>query len=815
MKKLTILFISLIFSLSLFASGKIGFRIEWEATWDTNIHAMGEEGYKFVEVNNYEVPFYTDDSTVKKASNNRVTYSEMNGEAPSSKFIVGDNHIKFHFATTTGEPVNATEYTSKLYIKRRGGYSDKPVCDIKMKTGEIENGCDKNIPMSYEVIDPKGYAELVELKRKIDEFRKAVGEELTKDRDLREKLDKLKKEIDKILEGDLDDINPDDFIGLISDEAVQALKDAKAAKTAKEDDVEEFGLETDEYEKSVDELEEAVNKAFDKLKKEIYDINNTLSEDLLDDNINPEESSLTEFGIVEITEEEISMPSLDSDEEIDQEDNIYKQQADETIAALEQALADGDRELFIYIAHAWSSNQTEILPIIEGRKGIIKGELEAYLTNTERVREFITQHLDLDGYFRDSLPGKEPEIKDAINNIGEMFPDAAGDIKKETNMWSEEFQKQMSAKDAEFSKSVVKGLKALGHVLYQIKHNYTFENQEEEDNLVQELESLTEDAKHTIHEMNRLGKGWYGVYATVKAGDFADFTELITGKDFATGEELSTGQHILSGASLFIFGSRPVWEFLGAAVGSIGQKAGRAIGVLADEVKDAINALSKSGHPVTKLLTKSGVKIAKFQKKLFSLKKNIHGTLSETVEIYRCDRLDIGDGKGGAIEQLSTGYSQKYPLWGIHKGNIDAPHRFSGKTYGGLYFSSAEDVAAREAKHYNLTDFKDSKFIITKAEVKLDELLDLTVPSKVKKLLGIDISELVRVAGTKKENYAITQLIGEIARKKGFKGIKFKSARSDLSVKGYNYVIFADKPIDAVIKPKNVSYKLKPVGVDY
>jgi len=59
------------------------------------------------------------------------------------------------------------------------------------------------------------------------------------------------------------------------------------------------------------------------------------------------------------------------------------------------------------------------------------------------------------------------------------------------------------------------------------------------------------------------------------------------------------------------------------------------------------------------------------------------------------------------------------------------------------------------------------------------------------------------------------QLIGKIARKKGFKGIIFKSARSDLSAKGWNYVIFADKPIDAVIKPKNVSYTLKPVGVDY
>jgi len=143
--------------------------------------------------------------------------------------------------------------------------------------------------------------------------------------------------------------------------------------------------------------------------------------------------------------------------------------------------------------------------------------------------------------------------------------------------------------------------------------------------------------------------------------------------------------------------------------------------------------------------------------------------------------------KEGVNEETGIPFkSSPEDLFKIHTGNQLDDARYSIKGSEALYTTTTKETALKEALEI---DDLPSDYYVGSQKINLDKVLDLTKDSKAFKDLELDIDSIT------KSSYETTQVIGDIARTKGFKGIKAPLAKrvKDSLPKGeeqFNIVIF-------------------------
>lgn len=112
--------------------------------------------------------------------------------------------------------------------------------------------------------------------------------------------------------------------------------------------------------------------------------------------------------------------------------------------------------------------------------------------------------------------------------------------------------------------------------------------------------------------------------------------------------------------------------------------------------------------------------------------------------------------------------------WDIHPGNIKSSHRYSRSGEGALYTSLDPSTAFKEVG-------EDITYWLTSKKRKFEGICDLTDP-KIRKKLGVTYDDIASP-----DYYSVTHKIGDLLRKKGYKGILVPSAQRR---GGINLVLF-------------------------
>ena len=358
----------------------------------------------------------------------------MNGTTPVSSFSIGNNTLSVAVLLEYGSITKGWGEGSFFLIRKNN--PAKFICSAFMQAGDLSGNCNNQINLSYKDIDPKGYQDLLNLIDDIQTMANTISGMTEEEIALYQNATDLIDAINRILNGDLSNMDPQDFCGVLSVESCNALKNAKRAWDNAHRDVEGYEDSVNEYENTVDALESEIADDFNETRDMLYDINNTTTEELVNDDIDPEDNTLTDYGIMEINMDSIDLPNVDESVEFDWNNNIYDEQATQVIAALNAELYR-DRKVFIFIVNAWSANQIEIDEIIRARTGIINGEIEAFLQAYARVNDYLFNDedgvLDRDFYFKDCIGSMHPSLKREVNRLSEHFPEEAAILKEKLN----------------------------------------------------------------------------------------------------------------------------------------------------------------------------------------------------------------------------------------------------------------------------------------------------------------------------------------------------------------------------------------------
>ena len=186
-------------------------------------------------------------------------------------------------------------------------------------------------------------------------------------------------------------------------------------------------------------------------------------------------------------------------------------------------------------------------------------------------------------------------------------------------------------------------------------------------------------------------------------------------------------------------------------------------------VEEAINILSKE-----RFIAKTGAELEDYLSKLVS-KPNLE---KYSGDWYRT----IGNGR----DPLLTHY--------IPRGKAQ---RYSKVGEDGLFFSSSKEGNFQELKHWDVPIEGNTTTIIYK-DVISDGLLDLTNP-KVRENIGVTLEQITT------DSYEFTDVIGTWARKNGYNGIIYPSARGTEENKYFiNVILFKSGTANDVIKGKTI-----------
>jgi len=136
---------------------------------------------------------------------------------------------------------------------------------------------------------------------------------------------------------------------------------------------------------------------------------------------------------------------------------------------------------------------------------------------------------------------------------------------------------------------------------------------------------------------------------------------------------------------------------------------------------------------------------------------------------------------GGLYRSVPEGRNplEIHPIFNTEK----AMHRYTGEGQGGLYLGSSQRVVNSE---FTGNGASIEGLVNNRYDVKIDGLLDLTNPS-VRKGLGVELEDLIRIKGSKEWRYEITNPLGRYAEESGYNGIIAPATQAD---GGVNVILF-------------------------
>lgn len=170
-------------------------------------------------------------------------------------------------------------------------------------------------------------------------------------------------------------------------------------------------------------------------------------------------------------------------------------------------------------------------------------------------------------------------------------------------------------------------------------------------------------------------------------------------------------------------------------------------------------------------------------KKYDDLATKIYDVAPTRVEadVWRAVPVTVKDGTGNIIAR-----NTEDTVFNFHKGTQVGNGRYSAPGDSALYTSLGKKEDAWQTVMEELSGHANQDLILNSKHYKLDKVLDLTDRS-TKKALGITEDMIIDTQGDK--TYELTHLLGNIAKKKGFNGIKAPSAPQK---GGVNLIIFGE-----------------------
>ncbi len=152
-------------------------------------------------------------------------------------------------------------------------------------------------------------------------------------------------------------------------------------------------------------------------------------------------------------------------------------------------------------------------------------------------------------------------------------------------------------------------------------------------------------------------------------------------------------------------------------------------------------------------------------------------------EVWRGVPATVKD-RAGNIIAVNT----EETVFNFHKGMKTSNGRYSAPGDSAIYTSMGQKTDAWQTVLEELGDHVNQDLILNSRHYKLDKVLDLTDPN-TRKILGIDASDIVKREYDFIDAYELTHQLGNIAKQKGFQGIKAPSAPQK---NGINLIVFGE-----------------------
>ena len=308
--------------------------------------------------------------------------------------------------------------------------------------------------------------------------------------------------------------------------------------------------------KKITDARASIEKDTISLNEEIHSLKAEAHKVFVEENLQPEDINLENLGLEELDEISFAPPE---DPQFDQEDNPYKEYADDIIHRLISLREEDNRIGFVEVVYSWLENQEAFRPLIERRAGLIEGEWEAYEKNQARILQVVRQYMDEHLYFLDrNIPSS---VKDSIQySISKHAPEIAKRLKAALN--------NSKGDNSERHKRTLENLVEIGEGYEVIADIGDPDVKDLWDQITLGVtEHIQNGLSTTLNIADCLAK-------TAASGPYADYYELRYGRDYCTDKPNTTFDQVVAATNLTltacgtsIFG--PIGGFIGDKIGKV------------------------------------------------------------------------------------------------------------------------------------------------------------------------------------------------------------------------------------------------------
>lgn len=440
----------------------------------------------------------------------------------------------------------------------------------------------------FQIYDPleefgKALDELLsEFDRRLEQYKQLLPAQQERYRNYNARLEQFVKDISELFSKDLLEITPDAIAELISELGIDPQFDLALQKV-----ITDF-LST--AQKTISELRDLVQGQVTDTTQKMEEMVNRIAQNVLGDGFSLEALNNYQPVVPQVEVPEVSIPEItpETGKPYTDENNPYLAEANGVIATL-LAKTNGavvvDRGGFIDIVLAWRKRQLEYEMMLLGSDVIIQREAEAFRKANDKVRDFIMQFMDENGWFRDHIAPADARhfldmLSDPASDASPAIHELAGRLKLAVDKWSPTPCPEMATFFVLLAgfRDWYDGYKATINSGADPAANAEIEAS---------TESLLLSLIDTAFNI--------GVSQIPYVGDAIDLCEIVTGKErcVPAGKDLSTTERAWSTVGL-VAGSAKFWRFVGEKTGSLFKIFSRRAEIVIEETADITAAERKA-----------------------------------------------------------------------------------------------------------------------------------------------------------------------------------------------------------------------------
>jgi hypothetical protein len=519
--------------------------LNWWKSADSSLTAVQEnKAVRFASINGKDLLFHWIPGSESPPfpggqhdENFKISRSKSRSCFPRSYLRIGKNLFKFMFFWGSSDSVGTAEGT--MYLNNGAG--EIFLCRDLIQGGTTGNrSCQGELELELSQIDPEVASKLERLA--------AVNEKLAKELEglrsnyasLKAFMDALEKRVDKLGASLFDVLTEADFIGHERElnEVIELIRSHKASATA-------LGEESKKTLEGAKAEADAVKKAFeDILSREGATINDVT------------------VAVPEVTDLEVDIPQPeDQTDPFDPANDPYAQIAKATIDLIERSWPDKRFEILLII-NAWNQKQKDVEAALAARSRISAAEMKAYYESVNKVKAFILETgcggngcLSEDGWFKDSAVPSEVRrsLKAELRTIDPIKSEL---LEEQMRTWQ---------RDEINQQKILAAVQALSGAARTLSRLAVDDSAYLRGRLDAILSSTLTAAKNGACVAGTLAPG---------VNDFADWYEMVEGKDVCTGDSLAIWEQALSGVGL-IAGSGRLWRTMAEEISGLAKVAHR------------------------------------------------------------------------------------------------------------------------------------------------------------------------------------------------------------------------------------------------